>query len=57
MQTIWEIKLKLKRNGRYQVTIAGEGGRAKGEGMTAYAAYQYAEMQLVIKPALDWLKP
>ena len=54
MQLIWNIKLVQCKDGRYRVTILGEGGEAKGFGKTANDAYRAAEVKLVIKPNCTW---
>lgn len=51
MFLIWNIKLCLCKDGRYRVTILGEGGDVKGFGRTAGEAYRDAEIKLVLKPA------
>ncbi len=58
MTTLWDIKMKLMGNGHYQATIVDSvGHRVIGTGSTPFFAYRHAEIQLVIKPALEWLNP
>jgi len=58
MRLIWNIRMSVLGNGRYVVAIQNEnGGRVRGEGRTPYDAYRAAEIQLVIKPACEWMKP
>lgn len=57
MNIIWNIKLVLLKDGRYRVTIFGEGGEAKGFGKNAHDAYYNAECKLSPKPAIIFMDP
>ena len=57
MNLIWNIRLCLCKDGRYRVTLLGYGGESKGFGRTPYEAYDHAQMQLVIKPPIEWMRP
>jgi len=54
MIKLWDIRLYLKKTGRYQAIIIDETGKkTTGTGRTPHLAYSEAEAKRVIKP---WLK-
>lgn len=54
MIKLWDIKLYVKKTGKYKVIIVSETGKkTTGIGRTPHLAYRDAEERLIIKP---WLK-